>query len=148
MANLSWERNSGYGSQGSLDYLPTNAQALCAQLHWAQDVSLAYGLEVSDSSVLITDFDGVTRRRLIWLAAVFHTPALSPSLCLCRPHASCHFFLSLPLRTTLLTFPRRLGILLLLKPGSSSLLFSLDNPSISITYLNTPQTLSCLQCHS
>lgn len=134
MANLSWERNSGYGSQGSLSYLPTNAQALCTQLHWAQDVSLTYGLEMSDSSALITDFSGVTRRSLMWPAAVFHTPALSPSLCLCKPCASCHFFLSLPLRATSLTFPSRLGILLLLKPGSASLFFSLDNPSISITY--------------
>ena len=119
MANLSWERNSGYGSQGSLSYLPTNAQALCTQLHWAQDVSLTYGLEMSDSSALITDFSGVTRRSLMWPAAVFHTPALSPSLCLCKPCASCHFFLSLPLRATSLTFPSRLGILLLLKPGSA-----------------------------
>lgn len=101
LANLILRKELWYGSQGSPCLLPSHkCPGSLYQLHWAQDVSLTYGLEMSDSSALITDFNGAIRRSPTGLAPVFHTPALSPSLCLCKPCASCHFFLSLPLRAT------------------------------------------------
>ena len=86
--NPFWKRNSRCSAQSRLARPPAHDQVLCTQLPLAQNVSVAYGLEVSERrpwhwSWILMGNEGKASHLI--------RPSSAPRPCLYGPHSSCNF---------------------------------------------------------